>query len=246
MDQSSRWGEETSKIFIDYGRYFVPERELQFQIISQLIPLVSGTFSILELCCGEGMLAKALLNHFPDCVIYGLDGSLTMLEKAETNLSVYKERFFSEQFDLLDSGWRKRKWDCLAVVSSLAIHHLDADEKQELYQDIFRILGPGGVFLIADLIEPASTLGTELAANEWDSSVRQRALEIDGSLDKFNIFKQEAWNLFRHPDPDFDKPSPLLDQLKWLETAGFSAVDVFWMKAGHAIFGGQKGKDILA
>jgi tRNA (cmo5U34)-methyltransferase len=245
MDQSSGWGDEASQTFIDYGRYFVPEREHQFQIICQLIPKVSGTFSILELCCGEGMLAKVLLEHFPDCVISGLDGSLTMLAKAKTNLSAYKERFFGEQFDLLDSNWRKQKWNCLAVVSSLAIHHLDSDEKQELYQDIYRILDPGGVFLVADLIEPASHLGNELAANEWDSCVRQRALEIDGNLDKFNIFEQEAWNLYRHPDPDFDKPSPLLDQLKWLEAAGFSAVDVYWMKAGHAIFGGQKAKDIF-
>jgi hypothetical protein len=32
----------------------------------------------------------------------------------------------------------------------------------------------------------------------------------------------------------------LLDQLKWLEGAGFVDVDVYWMRAGHAIFGGRK------
>jgi tRNA (cmo5U34)-methyltransferase len=37
-----------------------------------------------------------------------------------------------------------------------------------------------------------------------------------------------------------DKMSPLFDQLKWLEQAGFASVDVFWMRAGHAIFGGSK------
>jgi tRNA (cmo5U34)-methyltransferase len=37
-----------------------------------------------------------------------------------------------------------------------------------------------------------------------------------------------------------DKPSPIFEQLKWLETAGFTAVDVYWMQAGHAIYGGQK------
>ena len=47
-----------------------------------------------------------------------------------------------------------------------------------------------------------------------------------------------------HLDPeDIDKPSPLLTQLKWLEQAGFKAVDVFWMQAGHAIFGGWKPED---
>jgi tRNA (cmo5U34)-methyltransferase len=244
MDQSSQWGEEISQTFIDYGCYFVPEREHQIQIICKLIPPVSRSFSILELCCGEGLLAAALLDYFPDCVIYGLDGSPTMLAKAKTNLSAYKERFFYEQFDLLDSGWRNRNWNFWSIVSSLAIHHLDATEKQNLYQAIFNLLEPGGVFLIADLVEPASLQGNELAADEWDTSVRQQALKLDGNLDKFKIFQREAWNLYRNPDPDFDKPSLLLDQLKWLEAAGFSQVDVFWMKAGHAIFGGQKAKEI--
>ena len=37
-----------------------------------------------------------------------------------------------------------------------------------------------------------------------------------------------------------DKPSGLFEQLGWLEAAGFEAVDVYWLKAGHAIYGGQK------
>jgi tRNA (cmo5U34)-methyltransferase len=48
------------------------------------------------------------------------------------------------------------------------------------------------------------------------------------------------WNLFTDPEPDpYDKPSPLLKQTQWLEKAGFVDVDVFWMLAGHAIFGGR-------
>jgi tRNA (cmo5U34)-methyltransferase len=243
MGQSSQWGEENSQTFIDYGRYFVPERDHQYWIVCQLIPPISGRFNILELCCGEGLLAGALLANFPDCVVYGLDGSPTMLAKAKSNLSCYGQRFIGEHFDLADLGWRKRNWSPRAVVSSLAIHHLDAAGKQGLYQDVYQMLLPGGVFLIADLIEPTSSSANELAAKEWDRSVRQRALEADGNPEKFDIFQREAWNLYRNPDPDFDKPSPLLDQLKWLEIAGFIAVDVFWLKAGHAIFGGQKTKE---
>ena len=41
------------------------------------------------------------------------------------------------------------------------------------------------------------------------------------------------------PDP-MDKPSGLFEQLGWLEAAGFEAVDVYWLKAGHAIYGGQR------
>jgi hypothetical protein len=37
-----------------------------------------------------------------------------------------------------------------------------------------------------------------------------------------------------------DKPSRLSDQFRWLEEAGFAEVDVFWMQAGHAIYGGRR------
>lgn len=47
--------------------------------------------------------------------------------------------------------------------------------------------------------------------------------------------------MYRHPDP-VDKPSRLMDQLLWLEQAGWRDVDVYWMRAGHAMFGGRKAE----
>ena len=48
-----------------------------------------------------------------------------------------------------------------------------------------------------------------------------------------------SWNLWAETEPDpSDHPSTLLDQLRWLEEAGLSGVDVAWLKAGHAVFGG--------
>ncbi len=36
----------------------------------------------------------------------------------------------------------------------------------------------------------------------------------------------------------YDQPSRLSDQLRWLTDAGFTGAGCFWMRAGHAIFGG--------
>jgi tRNA (cmo5U34)-methyltransferase len=95
--------------------------------------------------------------------------------------------------------------------------------------------------VVADVIAPAHPLGAEAAAKAWDAAVRKRALEFDGSLTAFEAFEREKWNMYRYFDPDdIDKPSRLFDQLKWLEQAGFADVDVYWMLAGHAIFGGRK------
>lgn len=233
------WDEENSKLFMDYGRYFVPEREQQIQIICDLIPPRDEPFHILELCCGEGLLANALLERFPNAIVHGFDGSTEMLQQSQRRLAQYGERFMPEHFDLHAQEWRKPAWPLRAVVSSLAIHHLDAREKQELYADVYGMLGVGGALVIADLILPSSEAAMKVAARAWDEAVRERSLELDGTEDAFDYFRRTKWNYYESPD-EFDKPSPLFDHLRWLEQAGFSEVDAYWLKAGHAIYGGRK------
>ena len=240
-----QWEEENSQDFIDYGKYFVPDREIQINCICEVIPPPSESAYILDLCCGEGLLTRALLDKFPESHVYGLDGSLKMIAHIEKTLVAYGERFKARQFDLAASDWRDFSFPVHAVVSSLAIHHLDSTEKQVLFKDVASILAPGGSFIIADLTEPMDRFGRKHAANTWDEAVRQRSLDLDGDLKGYDQFRQLGWNHYGEPGPEpdsIDKPSSLFDQLKWLEQAGFTDVDVFWMKAGHAIFGGRKPK----
>jgi tRNA (cmo5U34)-methyltransferase len=233
------WEESASRMFIDYGRYFVPERERQIEIICDLMPAVEGAFRVLELCCGEGLLAGAILERYPGCMVYGYDGSAEMRQQAKKNLAAYGERFVTRHFDLFENEWRRPDWSPRAVVSSLAIHHLDGRQKAALYRDVYAMLAPGGAFIITDLIEPVNEAANTVAAQGWDSAVRQRARAMDGHEKAYHYFVESQWNIYRHPDP-MDKPSPLFEQLKWLAAAGFVEVDVFWLQAGHAVFGGWK------
>ncbi len=57
MDTENRWNEELSAEFIDYGKYFVPERERQIKIIVDLLPEFGANDPALELCRGKGLLA---------------------------------------------------------------------------------------------------------------------------------------------------------------------------------------------
>lgn len=238
-----QWEEENSQDFIDYGKYFVPDREIQINCICEVIPPPSEPAYILDLCCGEGLLMRALLDKFPESHVYGLDGSSTMIAHIEKALVAYGDRFKAKQFDLAASDWREFPFPIHAVVSSLAIHHLDGIEKQTLFKDMASVLAPGGSFIIADLTEPMDQFGRTFAADIWDEAVRQRSLDLDSDLRGYEYFCELGWNHYAQsePNPDaIDKPSSLFDQLKWLEQAGFTDVDVFWMKAGHAIFGGRK------
>lgn len=241
----NQWDEETSKRYLDYGRYFVPAREQQMRIMVNLIKGLPQPIRILELCCGEGLLAEMLLDAFPISNYLGLDGSTLMLAKAWERLSHFGVRVKLNSFDLANRSWRSLGEPVHAVVSSLGIHHLDAQVKQVLFQDVFAMLEQGGAFIVSDMVDPSTSPGRQVAADAWDEVVRQRSLELDGNTAGLDFFQREGWNTFTYLDPDdIDHPSPLFDQLKWLEQVGFVDIDVHFVQAGHALFSAWKSPGI--
>jgi tRNA (cmo5U34)-methyltransferase len=240
MEPSKSWSEDNTRAFLDRGKYFVFEREYQMETLCRLLPDPGRPFRVLELCCGEGLLAEQVLERFPQAGIRGLDGSPGMLAAAEKRLARFGGRFSTALFELGGAGWREQEGPAWAALSSLAIHHLDGTGKQLLFRDVYRLLEPGGVFLISDLISQENALGMSYAGWAYNEAVRLRALELDGNESAFEEFKRLEWNYFYHPDDPTDHPSTLPEQLDWLKAAGFQAVDVYWVRAGHAIFGGVK------
>jgi tRNA (cmo5U34)-methyltransferase len=240
MDRQPGWDERDSHDFIDLGRFFVPDREEQVAAVLDMVP-DPGDGLLVDLCCGEGLLSRALLERFPRARVLAMDLSPAMLEHARAALAAHGERFTARQFDLGDRSWRSFPEPVRAFVSSLAVHHLDGAGKRELFLDLAAALAPGGAVVIADLVKPASPASHQLAARAWDDAVRRRSLELAGHLGPYEKFRDERWNLYADPEPDpIDQPSPLLDQLRWLEAAGLTGVDVYWLKAGHAVFGGVR------
>jgi tRNA (cmo5U34)-methyltransferase len=239
-ERTPGWDEHDSHDFIDLGRFFVPDREEQIAAVLDMIP-DPGDGLLVDLCCGEGLLSRALLERFPRARVIAMDLSPAMLEHARAALAAYGERFTARPFDLADRSWRSFPEPVRAFVSSLAVHHLDGAGKRELFLDLAAALAPGGAVVIADLVKPATRASHQLAARAWDDAVRRRSLELAGHLGPYEKFRDERWNLYADPEPDpIDQPSPLLDQLRWLEAAGLTGVDVYWMKAGHAVFGGVR------
>ena len=244
LEPTTGWDEADSREFIDSGRIFVPDREEQIATVLDLIPEFPepGEGLLVDLCCGAGPLTAALLERFPRARVLAMDLSPTMLEHVvRTTLDEHRERLQTRQFDLAETSWRSFPEPVHAFVSSLAIHHLDGEGKRRLFCDLAAALAPGGAVVIADLVRPASPTGQALAAKAWDEAVRRRALEIAGDLSPYRIFREERWNFYSDPDPDpIDQPSPLINQLQWLAEAGLIGVEVHWLKAGHAIFGGYR------
>jgi tRNA (cmo5U34)-methyltransferase len=236
-----QWTEDASQAFIDYGDIFVPQREIQHSIITEILASVAPVHHVVELCSGNGMLCEAILRRHHEAEVLGLDGSEAMISTSMERLVKYDNRFQASHFQLEKSDWRAFPFLVDAFVSSLAIHHLDGAEKQTLFRDLYHLLAPGGMFVFADIVLPTHPEGVRLAQSHWDAATRQRSWERTGNLEAFAFFKEEGWNFYDDPKADpIDKPSSLFDQLSWLKAAGFTGVDVLWMNAGHAILGGWK------
>ncbi len=186
-DDDLRWSEVNSRSFIERARYFVPERDAQIDAVcSQLANLDRPR--ILELCCGDGTLAQSLLERLPGSIVRGLDGSDEMLETAEKRLKTLGARFQPGKFDLFAFDWRGGGERYHAVVSSLAVHHLDGSGKVRLFRDVFDMLHPSGAFVIADIVRPTAPDGMVYAARIYDAIVRRQSLAFTGSLEVFEQF----------------------------------------------------------
>ena len=241
----NQWDEDSSVTFLDLGELFVPRRTEQTQAFLQLIPArTDEEFTIVELAAGGGILAQAILEHFPRCHYIALDGSVTMREQMAQRLHAYENRLTILPFLLEEEAWRNALPAPLrCVVSSLCVHHLDDEQKRALFHDMLAHLEAGGALLLADVIRPATAQVAALFAQQYDDIVRAQSMAIRGDLSGYEQFQELEWNyfLYDYNDPtSYDKPSLLSDQLRWLHDVGYTHVDCFWMQAGHAVYGGYK------
>ena len=237
------WTEADSALYQELAAVAVPERAEQMAALLVLLPFgPEEAGRVVELGCGEGRLTQAILDAYPQATALALDGSAEMRAQTAARLERFGQRARVGEFALDSDAWWLLVEGADAVVSSLAVHHLDGAGKRRLFAALGKRLSRRGALLIADLVEPVRAEARELFAAGWDQAAERQAQAPGGSLRAFEQFQQTHWNIFRYPDP-VDMPSPLSDQLLWLRDAGFSSVDCFWLRAGHAVYGGYRAAE---
>jgi tRNA (cmo5U34)-methyltransferase len=97
----------------------------------------------LDLGAGTGRTSRALRSRHPAAAIVAVDENPGMLERIE--LGDVECRVGRLQDPLLDGPFD-------LVVSALAVHHLDRDEKTALFSRVHDALRPGGRFVLADVV----------------------------------------------------------------------------------------------
>lgn len=104
---------------------------------------------ILELGTGTGETTLRLLGRYPDATLVGIDESPAMLEYARRVLPPERVEL---QAARLQDPLPKGPFDLVA--SALAVHHLDGEEKADLFCRVRRVMAPGARFALADAVIP--------------------------------------------------------------------------------------------
>jgi tRNA (cmo5U34)-methyltransferase len=176
----------------DYLSREIPHRHLAEALLVDALPGRVDRF--LDLGTGNGRLISIVREAHPQARAVGVDLSEPMLARADA-------RFDGDgsvelrAHDLSDPLPPGEKFD--AIVSGLAIHHLEDARKREIFAEILELLQPGGAFANLDLVRSASP------------ALHER-------------FRQEIGRL---EDDPADRLADLSAQMGWLRDAGFANVE---------------------
>jgi tRNA (cmo5U34)-methyltransferase len=100
---------------------------------------------VLELGTGSGVTSRRVLARHPHAHLTGVDSSEHMLAAADLP---------GADLRLQDLGDPLPEGPFDLVFSALAIHHLDAAAKADLFARVAAVLAPGGRFVMADVVVP--------------------------------------------------------------------------------------------
>ncbi len=127
---------------------------------------------VLELGIGTGVTTRALLKRYPEAEVTGLDSTPEMVFRArELGIEVRLARME----DPLPDG----PWDL--VISALAIHHLQADGKRDLFR---RVREQSRALVFGDVVEVDEAHRTVPTVPDWDypSPASEQADWCDGEV----------------------------------------------------------------
>jgi tRNA (cmo5U34)-methyltransferase len=211
-----------------------PGRQAQLEMLLTLLGQVQPRgLRVLDLGCGDGLVAELILQQLPESYVAGTDFSPPMLEAAAARLRAYPGRYALYRRALDDGSPLAGEGPFDAVIGIQSIHHLDRPGKQALFAWVADHLRPGGLFLLSDRVMLAAAA---LFPYHQALYAAQQARHGGPPLPAGYGYAAHLHTLGLRAD----LPDTVEDQLTWLRAAGFGAADCFYRSIERAVFGGLK------
>ena len=241
LPPSTSWqNPELVQHFLRNVRGAIPLAIEQIDIMLQIIAAARERVStFLDLGCGDGILAAAILDEYPDARGILIDESEVMLDVARRRLDVHAARVEFIHADFHETGWMSEVAAAApfdAVVTAFSIHHASDPRKREIYGEVFELLTPGGLFLNFEHVA---------SATRWTESVMDDYV-IDAIFGEA-IKRAPGRNRAEIARDYYDRATggrtlaPLEVQCDWLREIGYENVECFLKVQELAVFGGQRG-----
>lgn len=209
---------EYDQIIINLIPYY---QQIVDAVVASLPANKNAKLDILDLGCGTGTIAAAVKQAYPNAVLTCLDISQNMLDIAkykledDENTSYILSNFYDFEFT--------HKYD--AVVSSLALHHLENnDDKQQFYHKIYAGLKDNGCLINADVI---------LAPTD---DLQAAYMQAWRSFMIANTSEEEVDNKWIPTYYAEDRPITIKKHCSMLDAAGFASTKTVWKYNNFAVY----------
>ncbi len=191
---------------------FVPHYKKLLNSVVDYLPEDFKPRNILELGCGNGNSTAILINQFPDSAYTLLDASAEMLKVCKKRFSDYSIHYI-EQY-MQDASFETDAFDL--IVATLSIHHLNSQEKKELFINLPVWLIKNGIFMYTDLmIDHQNKVLHDPFMKRWETFARS------------NETTDEEWEWLSDHHYAYDKTDDANEQMKWLRSTNLF-VDKPW------------------
>lgn len=228
--------DSVAEVYLAGARAGIPFAQEQIDMMLRLIENCGApVLRFMDLGCGDGVLAQAILERFPQAEGVLADFSEPMLEAARKR---FAHRDGSVHFVSADYGvptWRQSvevasPYD--VIVSGYSIHHQPDTRKREVYGELLGLLRHGGIFLNVEHVSSPS---------DWIKSVND-GLFVDNLQRQHPGQSREEvtakW--YERSDKAANILAPVELQCQWLREFGFADVDCYFKVFEFAVFGGRK------
>ncbi len=191
----------------------------------------------MDLGCGDGVLAAAILENYRDATAILADHSAPMLEAARAKFQGLPASIHFCTVDYSEPEWVQAMAHYSPldlVVSGFSIHHQPDTRKRQIYAEIFNMLASGGMFINMEHVASPTVRIAEL----WDrirvDSLYNLAVQRGSNKSRALIEKE----YFESPDRPANLFTLAETQCEWLRQIGYTDVDCFFKYFEMAVIGG--------
>ena len=216
-----------------------PLRWKMIEVALELLPFhQTRSLRALDLGVGTGVFSKQFLEKYANSKVVAIDGATSMLELAKSRLGELSQRVEWILSDFRTMSTTVIKPDIFdVVISSYALHHLNAQEKLAVLKSVVRAIKPGGWFLNADLVM-AEAPNVERRIQE----IRVKAITDRTPAQDKRFYSTDATRQFLDAleATEQDQPQTLNQDMRILRESGITNAEVFWKEYREAVIGGSK------